>query len=488
MIEPVTEEAEDPDWPWATAAVSGLILAVYLAESILDRSTSSYVLSGDAILRTGATSYASVVDGGEWWRLIGAAFTHVALWHVLLNGIALIQIGSLVEELWGPERFAIVYVVSAVASSLLSSLLSPEPSAGASGAIMGLLGFTIVAGWTHDASMRRFLRALFGRQLVFWTAVTFLLGAVLSLAKASIQVDNYGHAGGAIAGGLLALVLRDRGEPGPTVRAAATVAALVTLLSLALVAAYGDETTNLELTYDETVAAIATDDAAAVASGLAILEHYPGAPGRLVGHDPVHARNLTAVAIVAGRPKDALDFARRAVALDPEHGPLALAEARLAAGEDVEAARKTLDDFAEHFPIPKDPVEPILLGVPVHLDREGQSRTAIHLYDIAIRREPRNASLLNEAAWILLTARDKGARDPGRALDLARRAALMYSTSAPMIVDTLAEAEYELGFLDLALEHEEKAIALGALPFGEPVVRELEERKAKIERALGARE
>ncbi|HZU99263.1 MAG TPA: rhomboid family intramembrane serine protease [Planctomycetota bacterium] len=482
----MSEGAEEPEWPWATAAVSGLILAVYLAESILDRPTSSYVLSGDAILRTGATSYASVVDGGEWWRLIGAAFTHVALWHVLLNGIALIQIGSLVEELWGPERFAIVYVVSAVASSLLTSLLSPEPSAGASGAIMGLLGFTIVAGWTHDAAMRRFLRALFGRQLVFWTAVTFLLGATLT--RAGVPIDNYGHAGGAIAGGLLALVLRERGEPGPTVRAAATVAGLVTLLSLALVAAHGDETTNLELTYDETVAAIATDDTAAVASGLAILQHYPGAPGRLVGHDPAHARNLTAVAIVAGRPKDALEFAQRAVALDPMQGPLALAEARLAAGEEVEAARKTLEDFAEHAPIPKDPVDPILLGVPVHLDREGQSRMAIHLYDIAIRREPRNASLLNETAWILLTARDKAARDPERALDLARRAALMYSPSAPMIVDTLAEAEYQLGFLDLALEHEQKAIALGALPFGEPVVRELEERKAKIERALAARE
>lgn len=86
-----------------------------------------------------------VVDGG-WWRIVTSGFLHFGWMHILLNMYALYLFGPLLERMLGHARFITMYVTSLVAGSLFVYLFTDPltPTAGASGAIFGLLGCTLV--------------------------------------------------------------------------------------------------------------------------------------------------------------------------------------------------------------------------------------------------------------------------------------------------------------------------------------------------------
>jgi tetratricopeptide (TPR) repeat protein len=96
------------------------------------------------------------------------------------------------------------------------------------------------------------------------------------------------------------------------------------------------------------------------------------------------------------------------------------------------------------------------------LDKYGRSAVAIQLLDAALARDPESADAQNNLAWMLLTAKDAGARDAGKALALARRATAkkLPDEKLAMYLDTLAKAEFQNGLLPQALEHQEKAVKL----------------------------
>src|SRR2546430_779306 len=52
---------------------------------------------------------------GEWWRLITSAFLHYGPFHLAINMYSLFFAGSLLEQLIGRWRFALLYMVSGVA-------------------------------------------------------------------------------------------------------------------------------------------------------------------------------------------------------------------------------------------------------------------------------------------------------------------------------------------------------------------------------------
>ncbi len=70
-----------------------------------------------------------------------------------------------------------------------------------------------------------------------------------------------------------------------------------------------------------------------------------------------------------------------------------------------------------------------------------QEKLAVEVYSRALHKAPEDPWLLNNLAWVLLTARDPEVRNPGLALKLARRAAR--HLGAPEILDTLAEAYFQ---------------------------------------------
>jgi Zn-dependent protease with chaperone function len=92
------------------------------------------------------------------------------------------------------------------------------------------------------------------------------------------------------------------------------------------------------------------------------------------------------------------------------------------------------------------------------LQHKKMERRALIAYNKALALEPSNPKLLNNLAWLLLTSENPELRDPSRALDLARLAAMQ--VPAGYILDTLATAYWANGFISKAIETEKQAISV----------------------------
>jgi membrane associated rhomboid family serine protease len=161
---------------------------------------------------------------GDWYRLITSAFLHEPLGtgfgitHILFNMWALWVVGPALERFLGQVRFVAVYLVSALAGSVLFYLITPAYAAaiGASGAIFGLFGAWFV--------LSRRLR-LDARMIVFLIVINLVLGFTIP------NVGWQAHVGGLIAGSALtaAYVYAPRANRN-VVQVAATVALLALLV------------------------------------------------------------------------------------------------------------------------------------------------------------------------------------------------------------------------------------------------------------------
>jgi membrane associated rhomboid family serine protease len=151
------------------------------------------MISGAALIRQFGMQPVAIAFGGEWWRLITAAFLHAGLLHILFNMYALYLLGPAVERVLGTGRFLILYLVAALGGSAASYAFSAPAtlSVGASGAIFGLMGALLVVG-------RRFRRDV--------TEVLVLLGVNLAIGFFLPSIDWRAHLGGAVAGALAAAV------------------------------------------------------------------------------------------------------------------------------------------------------------------------------------------------------------------------------------------------------------------------------------------
>lgn len=165
----------------------------------------------------------SVHAKDEYYRLITSAFLHLSLLHIASNMLALGIIGPPLERLLGRWRFLAVYVLGALGGSTAVYLFGNEftPVAGASGAIFGLFGASLVL-------VRRL-----GLDLQ-WLLGIVVLNFVLTFSIANIS--KLGHVGGFLAGGLAALAIaglprrRDRVAQGVQVAGLAGIAAVVVVL------------------------------------------------------------------------------------------------------------------------------------------------------------------------------------------------------------------------------------------------------------------
>ena len=135
------------------------------------------------------------VADGAVWQLVTSFFTHVQLWHIGFNMLALYVLGPQLEGLLGRVRFLALYLLSGLFGSLAVYWLSPvnQPTVGASGAIFGLMGALLVMAVKHRANVQ----ALLG--LLAVNAVITVIGAG--------YISWQGHLGGFVGGLLLATVL-----------------------------------------------------------------------------------------------------------------------------------------------------------------------------------------------------------------------------------------------------------------------------------------
>ena len=181
---------------------------------------SSTVLWGafpeQVLLAYGAKKNYYIFYEHQYWRFVTPIFIHVNLLHVVINMYSLWVIGPWVEKLYGSAKFTVFWVVTGIAGVVASYLTvipgaSPgligsfliksadEPSAGASGALFGLVGVLFVFGLKYRRELPEGFKRAFGTGML----PVILLNLAIGFIGRGI-IDNAAHMGGLLSGGVLA--------------------------------------------------------------------------------------------------------------------------------------------------------------------------------------------------------------------------------------------------------------------------------------------
>lgn len=158
----------------------------------------------DPLMEAGAKARSNILELGETWRLLTANVLHRDILHLVVNMFFLFNVGGAIENAYRPQDYVLLLVVSALCTTVLSTMMSSLPSVGASGIVFGLFGAATVFGYKYRDILPQRYRHYFGG--VVLTYALFVLYAGL----ASKDTDNWGHLGGLMGGMGTALMLEAR--------------------------------------------------------------------------------------------------------------------------------------------------------------------------------------------------------------------------------------------------------------------------------------
>ena len=187
------------------------LIVVNIAVFIVDMLYSTAHPYAMPLRYSGSVSYADITGSGEYYRLVTAMFLHFGFMHLMYNMVALFALGFPLEESMGRLRFVLTYLFAGIFGNVF--VLRVEHftgdyhyTAGASGAIIGLLGaFLVVTLNRHDGMEGLPLSRL-------------ILCILLVFVPTGEDVSMAGHFGGFLGGILIAAAIsllfprRDRGK------------------------------------------------------------------------------------------------------------------------------------------------------------------------------------------------------------------------------------------------------------------------------------
>jgi membrane associated rhomboid family serine protease len=153
--------------------------------------------SPESLAALGATGTYLMHASSGWWTLITANYLHGSILHIFFNLVVLYQISPLINQLYGPHRYFIVYTVSGVCGFLVSYWAGVSLTLGASAALCGLIGAAIYYGKSRGG---HFGQAVF-KQLGGWALAILLFGFLVP------RVNNWAHIGGLLSGALASWAL-----------------------------------------------------------------------------------------------------------------------------------------------------------------------------------------------------------------------------------------------------------------------------------------
>ena len=176
--------------PYYSIGMAVFLAAVWLAQLMVD-GRNSLLLGGEkSILLAGFVKPAFL--GGQYWRILTGAVLHGGLLHLAFNCYALYVLGRLIETLSNRAHLVIIFILSAIGGGVLSLVFLPDIiSIGASGGIVGFLGYLTVYGYLR----RELLTNAFLKNMLFNVAFIAFTGIFVLP-----NVDNFGHLGGLIVG------------------------------------------------------------------------------------------------------------------------------------------------------------------------------------------------------------------------------------------------------------------------------------------------
>lgn len=181
--------------PWITYIIIGINILIYVLTAFLSKNIMN---SNIYVLVYLGAKVNELIASGEYYRLITCMFLHGGLIHLALNMYSLYVIGPLVERVYGRVKYISIYFIAGIISSLFSYIFSSGISIGASGAIFGLLGATLVFAIT--------IRKTVGKD--FYNNILQVMVVNLIIGFSIPNIDNYGHIGGIVGGIIMAKIFQ----------------------------------------------------------------------------------------------------------------------------------------------------------------------------------------------------------------------------------------------------------------------------------------
>jgi rhomboid protease GluP len=185
---------------------SGKYMPTYIliAVNVIAYACTSYLsgniieTSGNVMAAFGQDNYA--ILNGEVWRFFTCMFVHADIVHIFGNMFFLLIFGLRAEGMFDVREYLLIYFLSGLVGGFLTFIVSPDSlSVGASGAIFGVLGASLV----------------YARRAIGQSIITALLYAFfLFMINTGPNVNIFAHLGGLVTGLLIGYALAATRKPG----------------------------------------------------------------------------------------------------------------------------------------------------------------------------------------------------------------------------------------------------------------------------------
>ena len=175
--------------PYYTMILIGSIVAVFVAQ--LSAGLEESIIAAGFVKP-------DFIEKGEYWRILTGGALHGGLLHIYFNSQALYGFGSLMEFLTDRAHLAIVFLLAVICGGFLSLVFMPEAtSIGASGGIMGLIGYMSIYAYRRRAQLPP----------DFLKNMLINLGFIAAFGLIAYQlIDNFAHLGGFLIGAVYGIV------------------------------------------------------------------------------------------------------------------------------------------------------------------------------------------------------------------------------------------------------------------------------------------
>lgn len=165
------------------------------------RTRSLFLPDTETLLGIGAKDPVALAKG-EYWRLVTPMFIHIGVLHFAVNSYMLYVVGYQLERILGGAWYVAIYLAAGIAGNVASAVFSVNLSAGASGAIFGLLG----AGFFLERTIGKRMLEMTGKQprnraYAMTVAINLAFGFLVPF------IDNSAHLGGLITGTLITVAM-----------------------------------------------------------------------------------------------------------------------------------------------------------------------------------------------------------------------------------------------------------------------------------------
>ena len=195
---------------FSSLSVTSILILITVAAFIF---FSILIAAGVIPLDFIAIKPSNILEGKYLWTFLTSIFMHAGFFHLFVNMLSLLFIGSLVEKILGKKRYFWFYMISGLLAGLffvLSSLIFPSDfntfAVGASGALFGLVGLLVLL--TPNLPVYVMFIPIPIKMKYAAPGILILLWFI-SIAG-NVPIGNTAHLGGLLAGLAYGIYLRNK--------------------------------------------------------------------------------------------------------------------------------------------------------------------------------------------------------------------------------------------------------------------------------------